>query len=115
MKKVIEGTIAGLVWVNRNSKDWCEMSDLVSNWETILSDYISSHYLRCISYEVHHSYYIAVDYLRDDDCNHDTLAVLNTANVTIYSIDYIVNSIIIKFKDEKSRDLVFEVLKGKVA
>ena len=110
MKKVIEGTIAGLVWVNRNSKDWCEMSDLVPNWETILSDYMTTHYLRCVSYNVHNNYYIAIDYLRDDDCNHDTLAVLNKANVIVDSIDYIVNCIKIKFKDEKSRDLVFEIL-----
>ena len=114
MKK-LEGTIAGLVWINRNPKDYCEVSDLVSNWETILSSYMSSHYLRCVSYDVHNSYYVSIDYLRDDDCNHDTLAVLNRANVTIYSIDYIVNSITIRFKDEKSRDLVFAALKGEVA
>ena len=109
MKKV-EGTIAGLVWVNRSNNDCCEIDNLTTNWETILSDYMTSHYLRCVKYEVHHSYYIAIDYLRDDDCSHDTLAVLNKANVTIDSIDYIVNSIMIRFKDESSRDLVFNVL-----
>ena len=114
MKKVIEGTIAGLVWVNRNHKD-CEVSDLVPNWKTILSDYMTTHYLRCVSYEVHNSYYIAVDYLRDDSIEHDTLAVLNRVNIIADSIDYIVNSIKIKFKDESSRDLVFNVLKGEVA
>ena len=107
--------IKGLVYINESNKDYCEVSDLVPNWETILSDYMTSHYLRCVSYEVHHSYYIAVDYLRDDSIEHDTLAVLNKANVTIDSIDYIVNCIVIRFKDEKSRDLVFATLKGEVA
>ena len=115
MKKVIEGTIAGLIWVNPSKKDYCEISDLVLNWETILSDYMTSHYLRCVSFEVHNSYYIAIDYLRDDDCNHDTLDVLNRANVTIDSIDYIVNCIKIKKKKKKSRDLVFAALKGEIA
>ena len=109
MKK-LEGTIAGLVWINRDTKDWCEVSDLNPNWDKILSDYMASHYLRCVSYDVHNSYYIHIDYLRDDDCNHDTLAVLNRANVTVDSIDYIVDCIKIKFKDESSRDLVFNVL-----
>ena len=109
MKK-LEGTIEGLVWINRNPKNYCEVSDLVSNWETILSSYMSSHYLRCVSYEFHNSYYIVVDYLRDDSIEHDTLAILNKANVVVDSIDYIINSIVIRFKDEKSRDLVFDVL-----
>lgn len=104
-----------LVWVNRSDKDYCEVSDLNPNWDKILSDYMASHYLRYVSYNVHNSYYVSIDYLRDDDCNHDTLSVLNKANVTIYSIDYIVNSIMIRFKDEKSRDLVFAALKGEVA
>ena len=102
--------IKGLVYINKSNKDYCEVSDLVSNWETILSDYMTSHYLRCVKYEVHHSYYIAIDYLRDNSIEHDTLAILNKANVTIDSIDYIVNSIMIRFKDESSRDLVFNVL-----
>lgn len=106
--------IKGLVYVNRSNKDYCEVSDLVPNWGTILSEYMKTHYLRCGKYEVHHNYYIAIDYLRDDDCNHDTLALLSKANVIIDSIDYIVNSIMIKFKDEKSRDLFFDVLNKKV-
>ena len=110
MKKVIEGTIAGLVYVNRNAKNYCEISDLVPNWKTILSEYMASHYLRCVSYDIHNSYYIAIDYLIDDSNEHDTLAVLNAANITIDSIDYIINSIVIRFKDESSRDLVFNVL-----
>ena len=110
MKQVIEGTIAGLVYINRNTKNYCELSDLTSDWKNILSNYMTSHYLRCVSYEEHNNYYIVIDYLRDDDCNHDTLAVLNKANVIIYSIDYIVDSITIRFKDEFSRDLVFNVL-----
>ena len=99
-----------LVWVNKSNKDYCEINNLVTDWQSILSNYMSSHYLRCVKYDVHHSYYIAIDYLRDDDCNHDTLAVLNKANVIVDSIDYIVNTIMIKFKDESSRDLVFNVL-----
>ena len=99
-----------LVWINKSNKDYCEINNLVTDWQSILSDYMSSHYLRCVSYEVHHSYYIAVDYLRDDSIEHDTLAVLNKANVVVYSIDYIVNTIMIRFKDESSRDLVFNVL-----
>ena len=106
--------IKGLVWVNKSDKD-CEIDDLVSNWKKILSDYMTSHYLRCIKYDVHNSYYIAIDYLNDNSNEHDTLAALNRANVTIDSIDYIVNSIMIRFKDAKSRDLVFDVLKGEVA
>ena len=99
-----------LVLVNKNSKDYCELSDLTSDWQSILSDYMSSRYIKCIKFDVHRHYYIAIDYLRDDDCNHDTLAVLNKANVIIDSIDYIVNCIKIKFKDESSRDLVFNIL-----
>ena len=114
MKTVKEGTIAGLVWVNRDKEHNCDINKLNPNWQSILSDYMSTHYLRCVSYDVHHSYYITIDYLRDDDCNHDTLAVLNKANVTIDSIDYIVNSIMIRFKDESSRDLVFKALKNEV-
>ena len=111
MNKVIKG----LVCINMDNKDYCEVSDLVPDWQSILSNYMTTHYLRCVSYDVHNSYYIAVDYLRDDDCNHDTLAVLNKANVVVDSIDYIVNCIVIRFKDEESRNLVFEILKGKVA
>ena len=110
MNKVIEGTIAEVIWVNRSNKDYCDMNELNPDWKNILSNYMSSHYLRCVSYDVHNSYYIAIDYLRDDDCNHDTLAVLNRANVIVDSIDYIVDSINIRFKDEYSRDLVFNVL-----
>ena len=113
MKK-LEGTIAGLVWINKSNKD-CEVSDLLPNWKAILSEYFTSHYLRCVKYEVHHRYYIAVDYLIDDDDKHDTLAVLNKAKVTVDSIDYIVNTIMICFKDEASRDSVFNVIKGEVA
>ena len=115
MKKVIEGTIEGLVWVNPNKENYCSLSKLSPNWKETLSDYMTSHYLRCNRYEVNHSYYIAVDYLRDDSNEHDTLAVLNRANVVIDSIDYIVDTIMIRFKDEASRDLVFDVLKGEVA
>ena len=105
MKKVIEGTIAGLVYVNRNHKDFCEMSDLNPNWEKILSDYMSSRYIKCNTFNVHNSYFIAID-----DVDEDTISMLNKAGITIYQIDYIVDSISICFKDESSRDLVFNVL-----
>lgn len=107
--------IKGLVYIDKTDKDYCDVTELAPNWENVLSHYMETHYLRCIKYDVHHSYYISIDYLRDNCKDHDTSAVLNTANVTIDSIDYIVNSIMIRFKDESSRDLVFSVLKGKVA
>lgn len=106
--------VEGLVYVNTNDKNYCEIADLVPNWKNILSEYMLNHYLRTVSYDVHNSYYIAIDYLRDDDVNHNTLAILNKANVIVDSIDYIVDAIIIKFKDKASRDLVFNVLKGEV-
>ena len=99
-----------LIYVNPNKKDNCEVCELNPNWKNILSDYMSSRYITCNTYEVHNSYFIAIDNVDDD-----TIAVLNKAKVTIYSIDYIVNCVMIRFKDEKSRDLVFKVLKLEVA
>lgn len=90
-----------LVWVNKSDKDYCEVSDLVPNWETILSDYMSSRYIKCIKFDVHCHYYIAIEYVDDE---------LNKAGITVDSIDNIVDCIKIKFKDEHSRDLVFNVL-----
>lgn len=104
-----------LVYINPSKKNYCEIDNLTSDWKTILSDYMTNHYLRCVSYDVHNSYYIAIDYLRDDSNEHDTLSVLNRANVAIDSIDYIVDTIIIRFKNEAARDIVFNVLKGEVA
>lgn len=99
-----------LVYVNPNKEDNCNISKLNSEWKTILSNYISSRYITCNTYEVHNSYFIAID-----DVNDDTIEMLNRAKVIIYSIDYIVGTILIRFKDEKSRDLVFNILKGEVA
>ena len=100
-----------LVYVNRsNNNNYCVIDNLIPDWKTILSNYMSSRYITCNTYEVHNSYFIAID-----DVDNDTLAVLNKAKVTIYSIDYIVGYMSIKFKDEKSRDLIFKVLKGEVA
>lgn len=99
-----------LVFINRNTEDYCEIDNLIPNWENVLSNYMSSHYITCNTYEVHNSYFIAID-----DVNDDTIEMLNRAKVTIYSIDYIVDTILIRFKDEKSRDLLFEVLKKEVA
>ena len=99
-----------LIYVNPNKEDNCEVCNLNPNWKSILFNYMSSRYITCNTYEVHNSYFIAIDNVDDD-----TIAVLNKAKVTIYSIDYIVNCVIIRFKDEKSRDLVFKVLKGEVA
>ena len=102
--------IKGLAYINKSNKDYCEVSDLVPDWETILSDYMSSRYIKCIKFDVHRHYYIAIENADDD-----TLAVLNKANVVVDSIDYIVDCIKIKFKDDKSRDLVFAALKVEVA
>ena len=99
-----------LIYVNPNKKDNCEVCELNPNWKTILSNYMSSRYITCNTYEVHNNYFIAID-----DVNDDTIEMLNRAKVTIYSIDYIVDTIFIRFKDEKSRDLVFDALKGEVA
>lgn len=99
-----------LVYVNPNKEDNCDISKLNPEWKTILSNYMSSRYITCNTYEVHNSYFIAID-----DVDDDTTEMLNKAKVTIYSIDYIVDTILIRFKDEKSRDLIFNVLKGEVA
>ena len=96
----------GLVCVNMDNNDYCEISDLVPNWKTILSDYMSSRYIKCIKYDIHRHYYIAIE--NADDY---TLAILDKAGITVDSIDYVVNYIKIKFKDEQSRELVFNVLK----
>ena len=98
-----------LVYVNPNKEDNCDINKLNPEWKTILSNYMSSRYITCNTYEVHNSYFIAID-----DVNDDTTEMLNRAKVTIYSIDYIVDTISIRFKDEKSRDLVFDVLNKKV-
>lgn len=99
-----------LIYVNPHKEDNCDISKLNPEWKTILSNYMSSRYITCDIYEVHNSYFIAID-----DVNDDTIEMLNRAKVIIYSIDYIVDAILIRFKDEKSRDLLFEVLKGEVA
>lgn len=99
-----------LIYVNPNKKDNCEVCELNPNWKNILSNYMSTHYISCNKYEVHNSYFIAID-----DVNDDTIEMLNRVKATIYSIDYIVDCIMIRFKDEKSRDLVFAALKGEVA
>ena len=55
-------------------------------------------------------------YLCDvENADDDTLSILDKAGITVDSIDYIVDCIKIKFKDEKSRDALFKVLKGEVA
>ena len=110
MKRFIEGTIAGLVWVNRNNKNWCEIVDLVPNWEKLLSDYMSSRYIKCNTFDGHNSYFIAIE-----DVDEDTIDMINSAKVAIYSIDYIVDTIFINFKDQTSRDLVFAALNGQIA
>ena len=93
-----------LVYVNPRQEDNCH-ADL-----EVLSKYMSSHYIKCNTYEVHNSYFIAIDNVDDD-----TIDMLNRAKLTIYHIDNIVGYVSIKFKDEKSRDLVFKALKGEVA
>lgn len=98
-----------LIYVNPNKEDNCDINKLNTEWKTILSNYMSSRYITCNTYEVHNNYFIAID-----DVDDDTIEMLNKANITIYSIDYIVDTILIRFKDEKSRDLVFDVLNKKV-
>ena len=98
-----------LIYVNPNKEDNCDINKLNPEWKTILSNYMSSRYITCNTYEVHNNYFIAID-----DVDDDTIEMLNKANITIYSIDYIVDTILIRFKDEKSRDLVFDVLNKKV-
>lgn len=98
-----------LIYVNPNKEDNCDINKLNTEWKTILSNYMSSRYITCNTYEVHNNYFIAID-----DVNDDTIEMLNKANITIYSIDYIVDTILIRFKDEKSRDLMFDVLNKKV-
>lgn len=98
-----------LIYVNPNKEDNCEIAKLNSDWKTILSNYMSSRYITCNTYEVHHNYFIAID-----DTSDDTIEMLNRAKVTIYHIDNIVGFISIRFKDETSRDLVFNVLKEEV-
>lgn len=71
---------------------------------------MSSRYIKCNTYEVHHKYFIAIK-----DVGDDTIETLNRCNITIYSIDYIVDTIMISFKDEASRDMVFDIIKGEVA
>ena len=110
MKKVIEGTIEGLVWNNPQKEDNCEVYKLDENWKNILSNYMSSRYIKSNTYEVHNMYFIAIE-----DVDADTIETLNRCNIIIYSIDYIVNTISICFKDKASRDAVFNVLKGEVA
>lgn len=104
-----------LVYINSSKKDDCKIANLNQNWKKILSHYMATHYLRCVSYDMHNSYFIAIDCIYDDCVDDDTIKMLNRVKVTIYSIDYIVDCIIIKFKDEKSRNLIMNVLKGEVA
>ena len=98
-----------LIYVNPNKEDNCDINKLNTEWKTILSNYMSSRYITCNTYEVHNNYFIAID-----DVDDDTIEMLNKANITIYSIDYIVDTILIRLKDEKSRDLMFDVLNKKV-
>ena len=101
MKEIVKGLIS----INPNKEDYCDVCELNQNWETILSDYMSSRYIKCNTFEVHNSYFIAID-----DVDTDTISILNKCGITIYQIDYIVDSISIRFKDESSRDMVFNVL-----
>ena len=95
----------GLVSINMDNKDYCEVSDLTSDWKKILSDFMATRYIKCIKFDVHRHYYITIENADDD-----TLDMLNKAGITVDSIDNIVDCIKIKFKDEHSRDLVFNVL-----
>lgn len=97
--------IKGLIYINPHKEDDCVISELDTNWKTILSNYMASRYIKCNAYEVHNKYFIAIE-----DVDKDTIETINRCNIPIYSIDYIAVTIVICFKDEKSRDLVFDVL-----
>lgn len=97
------------IYINPHKEDACIISELNSNWEVMLSNYMLTHYILINSYEVHNKYFIAID-----DIDEDTISILDKANVVIYTIDRIINCIIIKFEDKESRDLVFNVLNKKV-
>lgn len=43
-----------LVYVNPNKKDNCEVCKLNPNWKKVLLNYMSSRYIKCNTYEVHH-------------------------------------------------------------
>ena len=105
MKEIVKGLIS----INPNKEDYCDVRNLNPDWEKILSDYMSSRYIKCNTFNVHNSYFIAID-----DVDEDTISMLNKAGITIYQIDYIVDSISICFKNEASRDMVFSVLKNEV-
>lgn len=101
MKEIVKGLIS----INPNKEDYCDVRNLNPDWEKVLSDFMATRYIKCIKFDVHRHYYIAIENADDD-----TLDILNKAGITVDSIDYIVNCIKIKFKDESSRDLVFDVL-----
>ena len=92
-----------LVYVNPRKEDNCCAYNL-----EVLSKYMASRYIKANTYEVHHKYFIAIENTTD------ILAVLNASKISVYAIDYIVGITMICFKDEKSRDLVFNALKGEV-
>lgn len=100
MKEIVKGLIS----INPNKED-CDAHNLNPDWEKVLSNFMETRYIKCIKFDVHRHYYIAIENADDD-----TLDILNKVGITLDSIDYIVNCIKIKFKDEQSRDLVFNVL-----
>lgn len=99
-----------LIYINPYKEDNCQIDKLNPNWKMMLSNYMLTHYILTNKYEVHNKYFIAIDSIDED-----TISILDKANVVIYTIDRIVGCIIIKFENSKSRDLLFEVLKGEVA
>lgn len=81
-----------LIYVNHNKEDNCDINKLNTEWKTILSNYISSRYITCNTYEVHNNYFIAID-----DVDDDTIKMLNKVNITMnngityncYVVDYL--------------------------
>lgn len=98
-----------IIYINPRKEDSCKLSELNSNWKMMLSNYMLTHYILTNKYEVHNKYFIAMDSI-----DNDTIDILNRAKIMIYTIDRIVDCIIIKFEDAKTRDLVFDVLNKKV-
>lgn len=106
MKEIVKG----LIYINESDNDYCVVDNLIQDWKKMLSEYMTTHYIRFNKYEAHRFYFIAIE-----DTDEDTINVFNKSKIPIYSIDKIAHFSAIKFIDESSRDLVFNVLKGEVA
>ena len=101
MKEIVKE----LIYINESDNDYCVVDNLIQDWKKMLSEYMTTHYIKLNKYEAHHFYFIAIE-----DTDEDTINVFNKSKIPIYSIDKIAHFSAIKFLDEESRDLVFNVL-----